>query len=328
MQGRLDRELSLRVWRKLAGVDSVIVEISRRAPSLASRGATLLTKIVFRRHHWGDENALTRRARLLVGAPRLYSRWRTMGLEVRESSDPPGEWIIPPLVRPGIIFYLHGGGYISGSAARYRPITSGLARRTGRRVFALDYRLGPEHKFPAALDDARNAYRWLLSEAASGETIALAGDSAGGGLTLAFLVACRDEGLKRPSSLVLFSPWTDLAGTGESLRTNNGKCAMFYPENIAQFASAYLGDADPRDLRASPLFADLRGLPPMLIQVGSTELLLDDSRRLHSAILAAGGQAQLEVYREAMHCWQMFDGVVPEACEALDHAAEFLTAIR
>jgi monoterpene epsilon-lactone hydrolase len=300
------------------------VEITSRPPSLASRGATLLTKIIFRRHHWGDEDALARRARLLVGAPKLYGRWRTMGLEVRKNDDPRGEWIIPPLVRPGIIFYLHGGGYISGSPPRYRPITSGLARRTGRRVFALDYRLGPEHKFPAALDDARSAYRWLLSEAAEGETIALAGDSAGGGLSLALLLACRDEGLPMPSSVALFSPWTDLAGTGESLRTNNGKCAMFYPENIAQFASAYLGSADPRDLRASPLLADLRGLPPMLIQVGSTELLLDDSRRLYSAIMDAGGQAELEVYREAMHCWQMFDGLVPEAGEALDHAAEFL----
>jgi len=315
-------------WRNPTAVDNVAVEISRRRPSLASRGAALLTKIIFRRHHWGDENALARRARLLVGAPKIYGRWRTMGLEVRESSNPRGEWIIPPLVRPGIIFYLHGGGYISGSAARYRPITSGLARRTGRRVFALDYRLGPEHKFPAALDDALNAYRWLLSDSAPGETIALAGDSAGGGLSLAFLVACRDEGLPMPSSVALFSPWIDLAGTGESLQLNNGKCAMFYPENIAQFASAYLGDTDPRDLRASPLFADLRGLPPLLIQVGSTELLLDDSRRLHSAILAAGGQAELEVYREAMHCWQMFDGLVPEAGEALDHAAEFLTSIR
>jgi acetyl esterase/lipase len=249
-------------------------------------------------------------------------------LEVRESSKPRGEWIVPPLVRPGIIFYLHGGGYISGSAARYRPITGGLARRTGRRVFALDYRLGPEHKFPTALDDTLDAYRRLLSDAPGGGTIALAGDSAGGGLSLAFLGACRNEGLPMPSSVALFSPWTDLVGTGESLQINNGKCAMFYPENIAQFASAYLGDADPRDVRASPLLADLRGLPPMLIQVGSTELLLDDSRRLYSAIIEAGGQAELEVYREAMHCWQMCDGLVPEAGEALDRAAKFLSTIR
>jgi acetyl esterase/lipase len=200
----------------------------------------------------------------------------------------------------GVILYLHGGGYVSCSPATYRPVTAALARLTARRVFSLDYRLAPEHRYPAALDDAVAAYEWLLGRAGlPASAISIAGDSAGGGLVLGCLLRARDAGLALPACAVCFSPWTDLAGAGASIRANDGRCAMFRTENIEEFAAAYLpAGASRRDPYASPAHADLRGLPPLLLQVGSTELLLDDAR--------------------------MLDGFVPEARFALRQAASFI----
>jgi acetyl esterase/lipase len=192
------------------------------------------------------------------------------------------------------------------------------------RVFSLDYRLAPEHRFPAALDDALAGYRWLLEQGVSPQAISLAGDSAGGGLVLASLMRARDAGLPLPACGVCFSAWTDLAGTGESIRVNDGRCAMFRTENIPAFAAAYLGGASAFEPYASPLFGDLSGLPPLLLQVGSTEVLLDDTRRLHQQVLACKGVSTLEVFDDVMHCWQMLDGLVPEAGVALRQAAIFI----
>ena len=191
-------------------------------------------------------------------------------------------------------------------------------------MFAVEYRLAPEHRFPAALDDAVAAYRWLLDQGIPAGSIALAGDSAGGGLVLATLFRIRGEGLALPSSAVCFSPWTDLAGTGKSLQTNEGRCAMFYPENITDFARAYLGEASAVNASASPVFGEFGALPPLLLQVGSDELLLDDARRVHEKIGAAGGVSTLEIVDEAFHVWQMFDGFIPEAGRALQQAATFM----
>ncbi len=235
-----------------------------------------------------------------------------------------GEWVAPENPARGAILYLHGGGYVSCSAATHRPITAALARLSRRRVFSLNYRLAPEHRFPSALDDAVAAYQWLLGQGVPASMISLAGDSAGGGLVLGLLLRARDMGLPSPACAVLFSAWTDLAGTGESVRFNNGRCDMFRPENVTEFAAAYLGDASPFDSYASPAFADLEGLPPLLLQVGSTELLLDDSRRVHDKIQEARGVSRLEVYDDVFHCWQMMDGLVPEARAALRQAAEFI----
>jgi acetyl esterase/lipase len=264
-------------------------------------------------------------------------RWlRTLGLKVRQvnggggnGGGVRGEWIEPDAEGGdgGVIFYIHGGGYVSCSAATHRPITSSLARLTGRRVFSLNYRLAPEHRYPAALDDAFAAYEWLLThEKIAPGAISFAGDSAGGGLVLACLLRARDAGLPLPACAVCFSPWTDLAGAGESQHFNDGLCAMFYTENNAEFAAAYLGDASPRDPYASPAYAEFAGLPPLLLQVGSTELLLDDARRVHRKIQAAKGTSRLEIYEDVAHCWQMLDGFVPEARAALRQAASFILA--
>jgi acetyl esterase/lipase len=159
------------------------------------------------------------------------------------------------------------------------------------------------------------------------DSIAIAGDSAGGGLTLALLAALRErEPGSLPACAVAFSPWTDLTASGASITENDGRCAMFHPENMAEFAKAYLGDASPRDPRASPLFADLSGLPPVMLHVGSSELLLDDARRMHERIQNTGGDSTLHVFDGVPHGWQMLDGFVPEARTSLSEAASFIRA--
>jgi epsilon-lactone hydrolase len=294
--------------------------------SWQARCVAAAIRVAMRRAHWGEPARLARRARRLFGAPNPLVWLRTRGVRIEPVHDDAvrGEWLSAGPADQGAILYLHGGGYVAGSPVTHRPITAALARLAARRVFALEYRLAPEHRFPAALDDAVAGYRWLLEQGIAPSSLAVAGDSAGGGLGLALLVRARDEGLPRPACAVCFSPWTDLAATGESLLTNNGRCAMFRPENVADFARVYLGDASPRHPHASPLFADLRGLPPLLVQVGSGEILLDDARRLHEKIRMAGGLSTLQVFDAVFHVWQMLDGFIPESRQALQDAAAFM----
>ncbi len=269
---------------------------------------------------------MIRRVRRLFGVPRPFQSLWSRGVAVEPVSDGSikGEWIVPDGAEGGTLLYLHGGGYVACSAATHRPITAGLARLTRRRTFALNYRLAPEHRFPAALDDVVAGYRWLLDRGIAPGALAVAGDSAGGGLTLGLLLRARDAGLPLPACAVCFSPWTDLSGSGESMRTNDGRCPMFRPENIAPAARAYLGSEPPTNPFASPVFADLSGLPPLLLQVGSAELLLDDARRVHEKVRRAGGLSRLDVFDGVFHVWQMLDGIVPEARIALRQAAEFI----
>jgi acetyl esterase/lipase len=226
---------------------------------------------------------------------------------------------------------MHGGGYVACSPASHRPITSALARLSNNRVFSLDYRLAPEHRFPAALDDAIDAYQWLRKQGVLVSALSLAGDSAGGGLVLGTLLRFRDEARKYGDDLplaaaaVCFSPWADLTDTGER---ENESCAMFLRENVRDFAKAYLGDLsplDPKALYASPaLINDLSGLPPLLLQVGSKELLLDDACRVDKKIKQAGGGCFLDDSCDSFHCWQMLYSIVPEARASLSQAAAFI----
>jgi acetyl esterase/lipase len=179
---------------------------------------------------------------------------------------------------------------------------------------------------PAALDDAERAYRWLIGQRIPPGALVLAGDSAGGGLALALLLRLRDQGIPLPTSLVLLSPWTDLTGSGASVRENDGKCAMFGPENLPAFAACYATAAARHDAGVSPLFGNLEGLPPLHIQVGAEELLRDDAVRLHRQIQSAGGTSELVVYDGVFHGWHMLDGLVPEARRALAQAASFIDA--
>jgi acetyl esterase/lipase len=241
-------------------------------------------------------------------------------VEPGEAGAIPGEWVQGRESRATML-YLHGGGYVACSPRTHRPIAAGFAR-SGFRVFVPDYRLAPEHVFPAALEDACSAYRALRSQGA--ESVVVAGDSAGGGLSLALMLTLRDAGEPLPAAAALFSPWTDLAASGGSLIENSSCCAMFYGEDIGATARLYLGDADPRHPLASPLYADLSRLPPMMIHVGQDEVLLDDSRRLAEKARAAGGHIELKIWPKVPHVWQLATSFIPEARKSIEEAAAFL----
>jgi len=232
-----------------------------------------------------------------------------------------GEWVTADGSSGITLLYLHGGGYFACSAETHRPVTIAFARR-GFGVFAPNYRLAPEHPFPAAVEDALAAYRGLL-RSTSANSIVIAGESAGGGLAAALLVALKGGREPMPAAAALFSPWTDLAGTGDSLRTNARRCAMF--DGSGEEAAMYLGRADPQDPLASPLYADLAHLPPLLIHVGKDEVLLDDSVRFRERARAADVDCSLKIWDVVPHAWQLMQ-MLPEARESVREAAEFLTS--
>jgi len=235
----------------------------------------------------------------------------------------PGEWVETPNPGEVVLLYLHGGGYFACSAELYRPITVSFARENFR-VYAPDYRLAPENPFPAAVEDAAAVYRALLDSGRSPSRIVVAGDSAGGGLTLSLLLKLRDTRTPLPAAAVLFSPWTDLAVTGESVCANAERCSMFNASDIAPSALWYLGDTDPRNPLASPLYADLSGLPPLLIHAGADEILRDDSTRLAEKARAAGVSVELKIWPVVPHAWQLAPYLIPEARQSLREAAAFL----
>lgn len=222
------------------------------------------------------------------------------------------------------VLYFHGGGYVIGSIDSHRPLLERLAVATGGQVLALDYRLAPEHPFPAAVEDAAAAHRWLLGQGAEAGRIAFAGDSAGGGLTVAALLKVRDSGEALPACGVAISPWVDMECLGETMETKAAEDPMVQREAVQGLAQVYLNGADPRSPLASPLHGDLAGLPPLLIQVGSAETLLDDSNRLASKLKTAGCDATLEVWDEMIHVWHLFAPMLDKGQEAIDVMAEFI----
>jgi monoterpene epsilon-lactone hydrolase len=226
------------------------------------------------------------------------------------------------VVSDDIIFYLHGGAYAVGSAAASAGLASDIVRRAGARAISVDYRLAPENPYPAAVHDAVAAYRTLL-ETVPASRIAMAGESAGAGLTVATLVAVRMAGLPQPSSAVLFSPWADLTLSGMSMKTKADVDPALTPAGLRRRAGDYAG-GDPSDPLVSPVFADLAGLPPLLIQAGSHEVLLDDATRLAVRAAAADVQVTLEVTPGVPHVFQSFSAVLDEADAALNSAGAFI----
>jgi monoterpene epsilon-lactone hydrolase len=235
----------------------------------------------------------------------------------------PGEWLESPNSAHSVLLYLHGGGYFGCSAETHRPITAWFAMH-GFRIFAANYRLAPENPFPAAVDDAVAAYRGLLAEGHAPQRLFVAGDSAGGGLSLSLLLVLRARGTPLPAAAAVFSPWTDLAATGESVRTNARRCAMFHGPAVGPTARLYLGETDPHNPLASPLYADLCGLPPLLVHVGADETLRDDSTRLAEKARAAGVTVNLKIWPVVPHVWQLAPHWIPEARQSLGEAADFL----
>ncbi|NSC19785.1 alpha/beta hydrolase [Streptomyces albus subsp. chlorinus] len=227
--------------------------------------------------------------------------------------------------RAGTILYLHGGSFVFGSPETTLSLTGHLVAKTGFRAYSLDYRLAPEHPFPAAIEDALSAYRALLERGMDPSSIVFAGDSAGGGLTVTTCLAARDAGLPLPAAIVAFSPGLDATRTGESMDTKEGIDPTFTRKAVEHTGAMYLAGADPRQPLLSPaVLADLTGFPPMLIQVGTNEILLDDSTRLAARARAVGVDVILDVTADVPHVFQSFAGILDEADEALDRAALFL----
>jgi acetyl esterase/lipase len=244
--------------------------------------------------------------------------------ETLDAGGVPALWVRTPRASADrTIFYLHGGGYVIGTAQGYRELTSHLGRAADAQVLVVDYRLAPENPFPAAVDDAVAAYKWLLGTGVSPKSVVIAGDSAGGGLTMATLLALRDAGIPLPAAGVCLSPWVDLECTGETMTSKADVDPVVQRDGVIGMAQMYLAGENPRNPLASPLHGDLTGLPPLLIQVGTRETLLDDSVRLVARAEKAGIDVTLETVEEAPHVWHVFSSFLPEGRDAIDQIAAF-----
>ncbi len=235
------------------------------------------------------------------------------------------EWVDAPGADPNrAILYLHGGGYVIGSINTHRSLAGRLSRASKARVLLIDYRLAPENPHPAAVEDAVAAYRWMLQQGLKPSRIAVSGDSAGGGLTVATLVAIRDAKLAMPAAGVPISPWVDLEGIGDSMTTKATVDPIVQKAGLLQMAQAYLAGKDPRTPLAAPLYADLSGLPPLLIQVGTAETLLDDASRLAERARKAGVQVTYEPWENMIHVWHLFAPMLDEGQQAIERIGAFV----
>jgi len=237
----------------------------------------------------------------------------------------PGEWAVPPDPAVGrYILYLHGGYYYAGSISSHRSLVANIAVAARAKTLAIEYRLAPEHPFPAGLEDAVTAYRWMLANCGPNAQIIVAGDSAGGGLTLALLFVLRQRGIPLPAAGVCLCPWTDLACTGETLDSNAAADTMLDPRITRKSVAYYAGDNDPRNPLISPLYGEFKGLPPLLIQVGSKETLLADSTRLAERARADGTAVTLEIWEGMQHDWHFAASLIPESRKAIEHIGKFI----
>lgn len=237
-----------------------------------------------------------------------------------------GEWVCGKHVRrnDAALLYLHGGGYAIGSPKSHRHMVGLIGIESGLPVFSADYRLAPEHPFPAAVEDGVAAYKGLLDSGIAPGKLAIAGDSAGGGLTVATLLAARDKGLPMPACAVPISPWVDLSQGGESFRARAKRDPIVTKQAIDVMAAAYLGGADPKTPLASPIFADLKGLPPLLIQVGSEEALHSDAAGLAQRAEAAGVEVSFESWGGMIHVWHAFHPILSEGRDAIARVGAYL----
>jgi acetyl esterase/lipase len=258
-------------------------------------------------------------------AERVFPTPPDLAVEHVKAAERPAEWLRAPGVRAdAVVLYLHGGGYVIGSPRSHRHLAAAIGRAAGTPALLLDYRLAPEHPFPAALEDAVAAYEWILARGIAPERIVLAGDSAGGGLTVATLLALRDRGLPTPAGGVCISPWVDLTLSGATYTTRAAADPIITRDGIEGMAQAYVGAGDRKAPLVSPLYADLRDLPPLLIHVGSDEVLLDDARALAERAHAAHVEVTLEEWPEMIHVWHWFLPMLDEAERAVANIGKFV----
>ena len=239
----------------------------------------------------------------------------------------PAEWVMAPGCDTGrVILYLHGGGYAIGSLNTHRRLAYDISAASAAKVLLIDYRLAPEHPFPAAVDDAAAAWRWLLQQGFAANRLAIAGDSAGGGLTIATLINLRDQKLGLPACAVAISPWVDLEGLGNSLTTRSAQDPMVQKDGLLWMARMYLNGKDPKTPLAAPLHADLKGLPPVLVQVGTAETLLDDGIRIAEKMHAAGVDARLAIWPNMLHVFPLFAPILSEGRDGCIEIGNFIRA--
>ncbi len=268
---------------------------------------------------------LSERRKRLDDLGALYKIPTDVRIESVEANGVRAEWSSTPHADPTcVILFLHGGGYVSGSLASHRPLATEIGRVCGARTLALEYRLAPEYPFPAALEDALAGYRFLLSCGIEPRHIAVAGDSAGGGLTVALMVSARDAGQPQPACGWCISPWVDLECLGESMNNKSEIDPLIQKAYLKELAAAYLNGADPRSALAAPMYANLKGLAPLLIQVGSAETLLDDAVRLANVAGTADVAVTLEVWPDMIHAWPLFHQQVTAGRHAIAHAGTFI----
>ena len=292
-------------------------------PSWQSRAVTAALKSLMK--HGAEEGQVERTRAVIRRVEPLLVLRRGVRVLAADGAPVAAEWVLPAGTAPRrTLLYLHGGAYLFCSPRTHRGITAFLARAIPARVLVPDYRLAPEHPFPAALDDALACVRWLAGSGMAAGELVVAGDSAGGGLALAAQLALRDAGEALPGRAALLSPWVDLAATGDSIRTNSDSDAWVYGDVVAPGATLYLGQTAANHPLASPLYADLKGLPPLLLHVSDSEVLLDDSTRLAERARAAGVSVTLRVWPGLPHVWQGFVPFIPEAASSLREIARFL----
>ena len=247
-----------------------------------------------------------------------------------DANGVPGEWVtVPESDGNRRMLYVHGGGYVMGSPVTHRRLCEGIARAGGCAVLNLDYRMAPEHVFPAAVDDAMAGLQFMQENGPDGpgaaDSVFVGGDSAGGGLMLATLLAARERGVEMPDGGVGISVWSDLAITGESIQTRSGVDPLITDDSmVTNMAAMYLGEADAKTPLASPLYADYAGLPPLILQVGDHEVLLSDTTRVAERARAAGVEVTEEVWDEMFHVWHAFAPMLPEGQQAIDRIGEFI----
>jgi monoterpene epsilon-lactone hydrolase len=249
------------------------------------------------------------------------------GLKVEhaEVGGVPGDWLtMPGADAARVVLYIHGGAFVLCSPRGYRPLGSRIAKAMRARTFLVDYRLAPEHPFPAAIQDSADAYRGILAQGVAPSSIVIAGDSAGGNLVIATLLSLRDSAVPLPAAGVCISPWVDLECVGESMKSKADVDPLCTYDSMIAEAALYLNGHSARDPLASPIHADLRGLPPLLIQVGTEETLLDDSTRLARRAEESGVTVRLEVFDGMPHVWHAFASYLPEGQEAIDKIGQFV----
>lgn len=275
----------------------------------------------------GPEQVQATRARLARMAQR-QTLPGDVNVEAVDANGVAAEWVTRTGLRVAnkTLLYLHGGAYAVGSPELYRVLTWRLAEAACCRVLVIDYRLAPEHPYPAAVEDALSSYRWLLEQGHEGRDIALAGDSAGGNLLLVLLQRLQQEGLPMPAAGICYSPWTDLTASGASVQLNARRDPMLPAQGLRHAAESYAPGVDHRQPLLSPLFADMHGWPPLDIHVGSTEILLDDATRLADRVRSAGVHADLRIWPAQPHVFPLFARFLPEGREAIAGSGRFLLA--